>query len=87
MPFKIKNKRLYSDTGEPLKEIHCPRAVENKDLTLRGEGHFQCSKCDHLVLNTDLMTEKEIVQLLKREPNTCLKINLANPMFILREVD
>ena len=84
MPFEIKKKRLYSESGEFLKEIHCPRAVKNVDLTPGGEGHFQCSKCDHLVLNTDLMTEKEIVQLLKREPNTCLKINLANPMFILR---
>ena len=87
MPFEIKNKRLYSDTGEFLKEIHCSRAVKKDDLTPTKEGHFRCSKCDHVVLDTDLMTENEIMQRLRDNPNACLKINLANPMFCLTEVD
>lgn len=87
MPFEIKNKCLYSDSGDFLKEVYCPRAVENEDLTPNSEGHFQCSKCDHLVLNTDLMTEKEIVRRLQDEPKACLKINLANPLFCVSEIE
>lgn len=80
--FTIKNSQIYSSNGEFLKRINCPKRVTIYDLNPTPDGEFNCDKCDIQVRETDHMTEPELLTLLKTAPETCLKINPFNPIFI-----
>jgi len=40
-----------------------------------------CSACDKNLLNTDYVSEEELVETLIKDKDTCLVINRLNPMF------
>lgn len=77
----IKRNRLYSQNGEFLKEISCPRKVTTHSLHRRADQNFDCSECRRKVVNTDFMTETQLIGLLQDTPDTCLALNLKNPIF------
>lgn len=81
MTLVIRDQKIYTSEGELLKEISCPRRMAKRDLEGGLGNDFQCGHCAENVLNTDLMTERDLVSALKENPDTCLFINLANPMF------
>lgn len=81
MTLTIRGYTLYDDNGEKLKEISCPRKLQREDLLRRDDQHFDCSACSEVIINTDFMTEGELTALLREAPETCLYINLMNPMF------
>ena len=85
MPLVIRGRTIYSDKGFPLKEIHCPQKVSKVDLSKDDETGFQCRHCSEKVVNTDHMTEDEVVALLENKHETCLFINLANPLFKVQQ--
>lgn len=81
MPILLKQDNLYSEDGTWLKKIECPKDVQSKDLQRSSETLLRCEKCSHSVYDTDLMSETDLVALLKRQPDVCLKIYLRNPIF------
>ena len=83
--LKIKNKRIYAEDGTYLKTISCPLNVAEHDLHQISETKFSCEKCAKEVVQTDFLTEGEIIDLLTTNPDTCLKISLFDPLFIIEE--
>lgn len=81
MPLTIRDRKIYTGSGDLLKEISCPRRMAKRDLDEGLGDNYHCAHCDENVLNTDQMTESELVTILKEKPDTCLFINLANPIF------
>lgn len=81
MALRIKNNAIYSPDGEKLKDIYCPRKVDQADLKNRSDGHFDCGNCNQVIMNTDFISEKQLIDLLQQAPETCLLINLENPLF------
>lgn len=77
----IKHQKIYAANGELLKEIHCPKKVSINDLTRNNRVSFNCNFCEREVLDTDQFSENELETILRDNPDTCLKINLLNPMF------
>lgn len=77
----IKHQKIYAANGELLKEIHCPKKVSINDLTRNNRVSFNCNFCEREVLDTDQFSENELETILRENPDTCLKINLLNPMF------
>lgn len=81
MPLIIRAEKIYTSEGELLKEISCPRHIAKHDLDGGMGNDYRCGHCTESVLNTDLMTESDLVSALKENPDACLFINLANPIF------
>ena len=77
----IKNKRIYAEDGTYLKTISCPLNVGEQDLYQVSETRFSCEKCAKEVVQTDFLTEDEIIDLLTANPDTCLKISVLDPLF------
>ena len=77
----IKNKKIYAEDGTYLKTINCPLNVSNQDLRQISETKFSCEKCAKEVVQTDFLTEGEIIDLLTTNPDTCLKISVLDPLF------
>lgn len=81
MALRVENDAIYSSDGKKLKEIYCPRKVSRAELEKRNDGHFNCGSCERHIVNTDFVSEEQLVSLLKTAPETCIYINLANPIF------
>jgi hypothetical protein len=81
MSLRIKDNELYDNSGKWLKTIACSKKVRLEELEVQSSDSFLCHFCEHTVYNSDVMTEDQIVRLLNEKPNTCLSINLKNPIF------
>lgn len=77
----IKNKKIYSDKGDFLKTIGCPKKVSYSALIRNTAKNMRCCRCNKNVIDTDKIDEEELVNILTKDKDTCLVINRLNPMF------
>jgi len=77
----IKNNQVIDASGSTLKTLSCPRRISDADLENPRHAESRCTHCDRDVINTDYLTEAQIIARLKEDPTTCLKINRFNPIF------
>ncbi|TFV94478.1 hypothetical protein E4S40_10680 [Algoriphagus kandeliae] len=85
MKYNPLTKKLFTDKGEFIKELHCPfqpdwkkMKVNLKDQTIRN-----CNFCQHPVLDTSRISDELILEIVQKEPHTCLKIDLDQSNLIL----
>lgn len=81
MTLKIRDGHIFTDNGEWLKRMACPKSVSYREMKQISHQAALCRECNRMVHNTDFMSESDIVDLLKDDPEACLKINILNPMF------
>ncbi len=76
MQYKVDTKELYTDKGEFVKKMQCPRDVEWGNI-MPGKNDIErnCIHCNKSVLNIEFLSDDEVVFLLNKRPETCLKIN------------
>ena len=75
MKIDLINQKLYTDSGIFLKELKCPKKIRNSDLE-KLDGKLNCSVCSRQIVDTNSARDYEILEVLKKEPQTCLKIDL-----------
>lgn len=76
MQYKVDTKELYTDKGEFVKKMQCPRDVEWGNITTgKNDIERNCIHCNKSVLNIEFLSDDEVVFLLNKRPETCLKIN------------
>lgn len=83
----IKNNQVIDASGTTLKTLSCPRRISDADLKNPHHPESRCTHCERDVINTDYLTEAQIIARLKEDPTTCLKINLYNPIFNVTETE
>jgi hypothetical protein len=76
MKYNIDTKELFTDTGLLLKKMQCPIDVDWEKME-PGKNDLEkiCLHCNKSVLNTDFFTDEEVMFLLKRDGDKCLKVN------------
>jgi hypothetical protein len=77
----VKDSNIYSDKGVLLKTIICPKKVSYGSLIRKSDKYMLCSSCHKNLIDTDNVSEEELVDALIRDNDTCLVINRLNPMF------
>ena len=77
----VKNSKIYSDEGVLLKKIDCPKKVSLGSLIKKTDKYLLCSSCQKNLIDTNNVSEKELVDILTKDMDTCLAINRLNPMF------
>lgn len=83
----IRNNQIIDEKGTVLKTVSCPKRILDSDLESPNASKSLCTQCDRDVINTDYLSESQIIELLKEDPTTCLKINLYNPIFNVTETE
>jgi hypothetical protein len=66
MTLRIVCNTIYSEDGVRLKKIRCPKRTSKSELASRGDDDFDCRHCAKTVVNTDFLTESELLTLLQR---------------------
>lgn len=80
MQFNPRTQALYTDAGELIKVLHCPlRKQWNQLAPQAANTHRTCDSCEKTVLNTNRMTEAEVVGAVRADPSTCLAVDMRNP--------
>lgn len=76
MKFNPITMRLYTNSGIFLKKMECPLRINWNQLEDNNRKTRKCNSCDRNIINTEFLSDKNLVELLKKNPNTCLKINI-----------
>lgn len=75
MKIDLITRQLYTDSGLFLKKLHCPKKIRNSDLETQ-DGKLNCSVCSDSILDTAGMSDSELEDIVKGNPQQCLKIDL-----------
>jgi hypothetical protein len=79
--LKLIDHVLLDDSDNFLKNVECPKGLKPKDFGDATEVFATCNVCDSNVVNTKYFSEKSLVALIRSDPDVCLIIHKANPMF------
>ena len=75
MKFNPLTKEVYTDQGEFVKTLNCPYQIVWDNLEPANSSSRKCTSCDHLVLDTEALTDDELLKIVRQNPATCLKID------------
>jgi hypothetical protein len=79
--LRVKDRNIYSDKGVFLMTIHCPKKASYISLIRKTDKQMLCNACDKNLLNTDHVSEIELIDTLTTDKDTFLVINRLNPIF------
>jgi hypothetical protein len=76
MKFNPITKKLYTDSGELIKRLHCPLRMQWAQLRQNPvTPHRMCIACERTVLDTDDMTDAELLAKVQAHPSICLSVS------------
>lgn len=75
MKIDPSNLSVYTDEGEFLKVLHCPHKQKWQDMKPSGTKARLCEVCEHKVHDTSTMSDHDLVELMKTNPEACLMIS------------
>ena len=76
MKFDPITKDIYTDKGEFIKRMNCPYRISWDNLEATNSTMRKCSVCDHSIVDTENISDDDLLNMVKQNPNTCLKIDL-----------
>ena len=79
MKINLASGSLYSDSGELIKKMVCPRDESWQRMVPDAtEGVRRCSQCQRKVTDISFKSEAEVLKILKETPSACLHVDLKN---------
>ncbi len=76
MRFDPLKKEVYTDKGEFVKQMNCPYKMNWDGLEEADFVSRKCSNCDQLIVDTENLSDDDLLNMIKQNPDTCLKIDL-----------
>lgn len=78
MKINTKTRELFTDAGVFIKKLECKYKVKESDLVKTNNQLTigNCGVCQKEIYKTQNLTDQEILQLVKKDPNICLHVDL-----------
>jgi hypothetical protein len=83
MIFHSDTMELYTSNGDLLKKLHCPFDFNWDELEVTSSTYRNCQVCKIHVVDTAYHNEDSLAELLKNNPNSCLRISLDQENIII----
>ena len=77
----VRDSKIFTEDGQYLKTIHCPKKVSATTLERVDYKTLHCLGCKEVVIDTDYLTEAEVIAHIAANADVCLKISHFNPNF------
>lgn len=79
MKYNEETRELYTDKGEFIKKMNCPEQPKWDNMK-KGKHIFErtCEICNKSVIDTNFLTDEEVLFVVEENNNQCLKIDLVN---------
>lgn len=76
MKYDPSTKTLYTDEGVLIKQLRCPLYRRWEQLDGQSStAHRHCQACERNVLDTALLSDRELLRIVGEDPSTCLSVN------------
>jgi hypothetical protein len=76
MQFNPITKNIYTDKNEFIKTMYCPYKIQWEHLEIKDSISRKCTNCNHIIIDTEGITDDELMSTIRKNPNTCFKVNL-----------
>lgn len=77
MKFNPLTKSLFTDDLRLIKRLHCPFRVDWSKLNQTNKTAVRsCDVCEHHITDTASFSDEEMLALLAKNSEACLKVNL-----------
>lgn len=77
MKINLGTGRLYTNSGQLLKKMDCPRDQRWQQMVLDGSTDVRlCSQCQQKVTDITFKSEEEVSGILLKNPLACLHLDL-----------
>ena len=76
MKFNPLTKDIYTDKDEFVKTLNCPYKISWDKLEATNSTLRKCTICDHSIVDTEGITDDDLLKIVTQNPDTCLKIDL-----------
>jgi hypothetical protein len=76
MKYNPIKKELYSDKGEFIKKLACPFLMNWSELQPIKVGVRNCNQCNRAIIDTAILEDDALLEIVRTNPNTCLKVDL-----------
>jgi len=74
MILNITNNNLYSDKGEYIKNIHCPKKVAWNSLNETKDSIRVCDGCSNVIYDTEGLCDLDVLKLVRSKPSACVAV-------------
>ena len=79
MLFNPSTKQLFTNQGDLIKTLHCPRGAKLSDMRHTDSTHSMCNLCEGNIINTKNLNDKDVLSIISKDASTCLKLELNDP--------
>jgi hypothetical protein len=76
MKFNPLTKDIYTDKDEFVKTLNCPYKISWDKLETTNSTLRKCTICNHSIIDTESITDDDLLKIVTQNPDTCLKIDL-----------
>lgn len=76
MKFNPLTKDIYTDKDVFVKTMNCPYKMSWDNLETTNSPIRKCANCNHSIVDTEDITDDELLKIVRQNHNTCLKIDL-----------
>ncbi|WP_372364719.1 hypothetical protein [Candidatus Uabimicrobium sp. HlEnr_7] len=83
MFFDPQTKKLYAKDGTLIKKLHCPLKMHISQMQSHNSDLF-CHQCDHTIINTANLTEKELQDIVRKNPEVCVSVSSQQKNVIIQ---
>lgn len=75
MKIDVLTGKLFTDSGEFLKQLSCPLKKSRDGLSVVDDHQSYCEACSNSVFETASLSDTEVEDLLASEPDACLIVS------------
>ena len=75
MKYKPTTKEIFTDDGQFIKKMNCPEKAD-WDTMDKTDNDLKriCNICNKSVIDTEFLSDDEVLYLAEKDPNICLRI-------------
>lgn len=83
MKFNPLTKEIHTDKGEFIKRLNCPYKMNWDNLEVTHSTSRKCANCDHLIVDTEFLSDDDLLSMVRQNLDTCLKVDLNQKNIII----
>lgn len=84
MVFNPHTEQLFTDQGKLIKQLHCPLKMEwSKLKPIADSSQRLCEQCNRSIHSTSNFTDQELMDLMNKDPHSCLQLDFNQNNLII----
>ena len=77
MKYSPHSRKLYTNKLILIKQLNCPINAQWDDMLIGKETSRTCQACSHRVVDTQYLTDDELIKIFENKKETCIKIDFS----------